>query len=336
MTLIGLGDMAQTFMLRRMTTGMKQDAGIAAQELTTGRSMDVSQKLQGEFSGLAGVEAALSRLQGYRVATDTAALTTSAMQGVLGTIDDITSGIGASLIGATMLDNTRTFGSLVQDSAQRFGAVLAALNSRVGDQALFAGVAGDGPAMASADTILSALETHITATGATTATDIETAVTSWFQAPTGFATVAYLGAAGRSAMAISAEDKADMSITATDPALRDTIKSLAIVALIDRGTVVADANTAVSLAQQAGNSLLQNHSDRAVLAGRLGLTQARIDQAQTRNTAEGSALQIARSDLLSVDPYEAATRLQNAQNQLETLYSVTARLSRLSLVDFLR
>jgi flagellar hook-associated protein 3 FlgL len=47
-------------------------------------------------------------------------------------------------------------------------------------------------------------------------------------------------------------------------------------------------------------------------------------------------LEIARADLVAIDPFEAATRMEAAQTQLETLYSVTARLSRLSLVDFLR
>ena len=137
-------------------------------------------------------------------------------------------------------------------------------------------------------------------------------------------------------IAISTEDKLDLAITAADPALQNTIKSLALVALIDRKTVVTDLKTGALLAQIAGTSLLQNHTDRALLAGRLGLAQARIDQTQTRNSAEESALLLARSDLFAVDPYEAATRMEATQTQLETLYSVTARLSRLSLVDFLR
>ena len=101
-------------------------------------------------------------------------------------------------------------------------------------------------------------------------------------------------------------------------------------------TIIPNTETAIGLAQIAGTSLLQAQSDRTVLAGRLGVVQAVIDQAQTRNSAEESALKLARSDLLSVDSYEATTRMEAAQNQLETLYAVTARLSRLSLVDFLR
>lgn len=36
--------MAQTFMLRRMTTNMKQQAGTAAQELTTGYTSNITRK----------------------------------------------------------------------------------------------------------------------------------------------------------------------------------------------------------------------------------------------------------------------------------------------------
>jgi flagellar hook-associated protein 3 FlgL len=39
---------------------------------------------------------------------------------------------------------------------------------------------------------------------------------------------------------------------------------------------------------------------------------------------------------MAVDPFEAASELQTVQTQLETLYTITARSSRLSLVAFLR
>ncbi|MGB3279827.1 MAG: flagellin, partial [Pseudorhodobacter sp.] len=206
----------------------------------------------------------------------------------------------------------------------------------VGDSSLFAGVATDRPAVSSPEVILSALEAALTGAGAISAADIETAVTTWFDDPSGFATVGYLGGTASSAISISPEDQVDLGITALDPAIKDTLKSLSLVALVARGTVVPDPETGKELVNRAGAALLQNQSDRIALSGRLGYMQARIDQAQTRNEAENSALQLARNNLLAVDPYEAATRMEAAQNQLETLYSVTARLSRLKLVDFLR
>jgi len=63
--------------------------------------------------------------------------------------------------------------------------------------------------------------------------------------------------------------------------------------------------------------------------------QARIDTATTRNTSEATALGIARAGLVQLDPYETATRLQHAETQLQLIYTLTARMSRLSLADYL-
>jgi flagellar hook-associated protein 3 FlgL len=46
-------------------------------------------------------------------------------------------------------------------------------------------------------------------------------------------------------------------------------------------------------------------------------------------------LQIARVGLVSVDPYAATSALTATQSQLESLYAVTARVSRLSLANYL-
>ncbi|MDN5786484.1 flagellin [Pseudorhodobacter sp.] len=336
MALISLGDMAQNFMLRRMTSSLKLDARIAAQELTSGRTADSGKALRGDHSRLAGIETSLNRLNGYRSATDAAALTAGAQQQALGVVDRLTDGLAISLLDAETLHHGGMLNARIADATERFEAVISALNTRQGEKTLFAGIASDTRAVAPSGSILTAVETAISAAGAVSAADIELAVDNWFNASGGFAALGYTGGASQTPISVSAEDKADLAITAADPALRDTLKSLTLAALAGRPSVAPNADTRVDLARRAGGLLLQANSDRAVLSGRLGVVQARIDQAQTRNQAESTALQMARSDLLSVEPYEAATRMEAAQNQLETLYSVTARLSRLSLVDFLR
>jgi flagellar hook-associated protein 3 FlgL len=42
------------------------------------------------------------------------------------------------------------------------------------------------------------------------------------------------------------------------------------------------------------------------------------------------------TDYENVDPYEAITRMTNMERQLEATYQVTARLSGLSILGFLR
>jgi flagellar hook-associated protein 3 FlgL len=107
-------------------------------------------------------------------------------------------------------------------------------------------------------------------------------------------------------------------------------------ALLDRGILAGNAGERARLAERAGRELLSSEDARIMLAARIGSVEAQIEAARTRNGAEETALGILRSDIGSVDPYEAATRLEAASSQLESLYLVTARVSRLSLVEFLR
>lgn len=194
MALISLGDMAQTFTMRRLTGGIKQQARVAALELTTGHSADISKKLRGELSRLGGVEASLSRLKGYRFATDTAALTANTMQSVLGHIDRLTDGLGTALLHTSTLEGTRTLDGVANDAAKRLDSVLSALNTKLGDKTLFSGAANDRAAVATSDVILTALETSIAAAGAVTATDIAATVNAWFSSTTGSQPLAILGA----------------------------------------------------------------------------------------------------------------------------------------------
>ena len=102
------------------------------------------------------------------------------------------------------------------------------------------------------------------------------------------------------------------------------------------GVLAGDAVERGRLAQQAGQQLVSTEDARTTLRARIGTVEAQIEAARTRNSAEETSLGILRSDLGSVDPYEAATRLQTVQSQLESLYLVTARVSRLSLTEYLR
>ena len=67
-----------------------------------------------------------------------------------------------------------------------------------------------------------------------------------------------------------------------------------------------------------------------------GLTQNQIAEAEAQNSSATTALEIAQVDLIGVDDYDAATRLSAAQTRLETIYAITARMSALSLVNYLK
>lgn len=69
--------------------------------------------------------------------------------------------------------------------------------------------------------------------------------------------------------------------------------------------------------------------------GTSGLAQARVERADARLAEDADALRALARQTLGVDPFEAAQRLNADVVQLETAYTLTARLSELSLMRFL-
>ena len=68
---------------------------------------------------------------------------------------------------------------------------------------------------------------------------------------------------------------------------------------------------------------------------RIGIGQQQMTAAQLTYEKSRDAATAAISSLESVDPYEAATRVNMLMSQLETSYSVTGRISRLSILNYI-
>ncbi|MGR3292274.1 MAG: flagellin [Paracoccaceae bacterium] len=82
--------------------------------------------------------------------------------------------------------------------------------------------------------------------------------------------------------------------------------------------------------------MLNSEYALTILRANVGSAEARIEDATAQNSAEKFALEIARADITAIDPYQTATELEAVALQLETLYTLTVRLSRLSLSEYLR
>lgn len=67
----------------------------------------------------------------------------------------------------------------------------------------------------------------------------------------------------------------------------------------------------------------------------VGVAQQRVQAAQDKLGLQQDMFERMVGKFENVDPYEAATKVSNLSTQLETAYTLTARLERLSLVNFL-
>jgi flagellar hook-associated protein 3 FlgL len=333
MTRISVGDASLTNILARQGAELRGQVQRAAQEVATGKHSDIGQTLRGDIAPLLAVDASLARLGAYRSNTTDAAVQTAAQQSAVSGLSQLATGITMTLIGARDFQTATQIDSIAADARGRLASAIGLINTQASGRAVFSGVVTDTVPLGASDDLLAALETA--AAGATTAGQVEAAVNGWFADPLGFGTF-YQGATPLSAAPIAPGETADLSTTAMDPTIRDTLAGFAMAALLDRGVLAGNSEERARLAQTAGQTLHRTEDARITLAARIGTVEARIETARTRNAAEETSLGILRSDISSIDPYEAATRLETVRAQLESLYLVTARVSRLSLAEYLR
>ncbi len=329
---VSVGDMAQTSMLSRHQYNLKMELQRASTEAVTGKAADPGIALRGDFRALSGIDSALGRLHGYRSANTEAAMRATAMQTVIGTISEYAERLSKTLLTVSSAGATGEIDTAARQAQSDLRSVIGALNTRFADRSLFSGVATQTSPLPDADTWLSSLQSSLGPVA--TAEDVVTAIDAWFASPAGF-DATYQGGGATQPVDVAPGEEADLDVRATDPAIRATLRGLAMAALLNTGVLAGSPEGRIALARQSGEALLTSANDRTYLAARIGLAEERIGAATTRNANEQTALGLARNALLEVDPYEAATRLEAAENQLKSIYSITARLSRLSLVDYI-
>jgi flagellar hook-associated protein 3 FlgL len=137
----------------------------------------------------------------------------------------------------------------------------------------------------------------------------------------------------RTSALISPANVVTTSVTANESAFHDLANaytSIADLAITNLGAttqqaVLSNALNLVGAAQQAINGLQTT----------LGLSQSQITNANSQMQTQASLIDNWVYELGAVDPYEAASTVTNLTTQLETAYSLTNRISRLSLVNYL-
>ncbi len=330
-----LGDTARAFALRHQNTQLKQEIQTLNQELSTGRAADLADHLGGSYSRLTGIERDLRRLDGYRVSISEATQFTELMQARLGQINELSSGFARNAIAGDASNSAASAISLAEEGRVLFSTVVSMMNSEAAGRNLFSGDKTDANPLIEADAFLAELENVVA--GSATAADIETALDAWFASPAGFDSFAYQGSTTSLApLKMSDAAKVPLDVRADNQALKDILKGLAMAAMADAPGTSLPPGEKGGVFKRAGTALLTAETGLIGLQSKVGLAQEQIEGWSVRNQSEKIGLDTAKGALLSIDPYEAASQLEAAQFQLESLYTVTVRLSQLSLVNFLR
>lgn len=132
---------------------------------------------------------------------------------------------------------------------------------------------------------------------------------------------------------ISAREEVNSSVTANDSGIRKMFYAMALA--IDGGIEHMSADTRelasgriVATASSATYDMVRQQSE-------IGMVQERLAQANERIDLEAQALQRRVSGAEEVDAFEVAERLGLMMSRIEASYSVTARMQKLSLLNYL-
>lgn len=329
-----VGDMARALVLRTNQVRLREEMDQLAVEISTGYVKDPARHLDGDLTGLQAIDRSLARLDAFRVATTEATFLTSSMQTTLDEIQSRSETVSQTLIAAELTPNGPLLATMSEDAENALGQILNGLNRNVAGRFLFSGTATDRRAVQGVDHVLN--DARAALAGATTLTDVETVLDTFFGAGGAYETVTYEGSnTGLAPMQLSDTETANVDIRATDPVFREVLKPLVMATLATDSTLGFSQDVQVEMLAKAGRDLLGAQQNVVELRASLGALEARVEETNTRNAAERTATGMARLDLVGTDQYEAASRYESIRGQLESLYAITVRSQRLSLAEFL-
>lgn len=336
MNLFGTPDLLSSSILSRGVARVNADILRTAEELSSGRKSDKVAAAGGDPTRLYALERDISRIGAAKESIDLAAGRSGQIQTSLERIQGALGEVGIPLLAAVTRGDISAARVEAEAARGAFDATVTALNSRFGDRSLFAGAAVDGPALASADSILTEINTRIA--GETTSAGVIAAIDTYFSDPGGFSASGYAGSViDLTATDIGDGQRVSYAVRADAQAFRDALNGLALAVVGAEGGWPGASDTADGdLLGEASRRSLAAREDVIDVRASVGIAEERFQNASIRNEAESTFLSAALNRILARDPFEAATEFTALETQLQSVFSVTARLSSLNLTNFLR
>jgi flagellar hook-associated protein 3 FlgL len=318
-------------------------------EATTGRLSDVGQSLGYMTGRTVSLRQELERLNTF---TDTNSLATSRLQVSQTTLESVASGAQTFINSLIVARSSRTgAGVAVTGAIAKLASLTDAMNSSAGGGFIFAGINTDvkpltnyfdTPAPANRQAVAAEFLSTFGIAQSAPGVELISAVDMQSFLDTNYATLfdasawttTWSAASDQNITSrISTNELIETSTNANEPAVRALASAYAMVADLgvadlNSGAYEAVLDTAIGLAGKAIGELTE-------VRARLGSAEERIGSANDRMSLQIDIMTNHINLLEGVDPYEASTRVNSLLTQIETAYALTARIQRLSLVNYL-
>lgn len=133
---------------------------------------------------------------------------------------------------------------------------------------------------------------------------------------------------------IDTDRELSYGVQANDEGIRESLKGLMMLAAVDV-TQISDADAYKEWMTGVIGALSAGSQETLIISTLTGFNQQVVETAQQRLSDISSVRLEQIGNYENVDPYEAAVRLSSLETQLEASYAVTARLSQLTILNYI-
>lgn len=338
MKLGATSDLARLNALQRQAIEARNNLDLSGSEMTTGEKASPFEAAGGNLTRLFSLERALERNAVY---SDTIVLNEMRLeiaQEALGRVYGTVETLSVDLLGAVGIGDMSAARLHATSARRGFVETVSTLNSRVAGQALFAGAATNGAALASAETMLAEIEALAAPPAVANAQEAIDAVEAYFTRPGGgFFATGYIGSdVDLSPVEIGDGVRVETGVRADSAELVSVLQAHALGAIVADGAFADDATAQKIVLTAAADRLLDARDNVRMLRTQVGVSQNVMERAHAGRTSERNTFELARTKMIEADPLEAASRYQALEAQLEAIYTVTSRLSQLRFANFMR
>lgn len=215
-----------------------------------------------------------------------------------------------------------------------FTALVGLINRQSGGKFFFSGHQSHRAPLSDAKTILTALRQDLGATY--TPDQLNTALNNWFDgASARFEQDFYHGDTSRhQTFQTNSGETLSSPLRGNSEAIKMMLKTVAqLILAIDAPMPAPDL---AQIYQETATSLQSALDNFQQVRANLGVTHQRLDQQNAFAKKDKNALELQMAELTDINKYDTTVALQDAETRLQNLYLITAKLSKLSLIHFLK
>jgi flagellar hook-associated protein 3 FlgL len=323
--------------------------GQAAVEASTGRRHDAGLALGATTARVLDVRQTVVDLDAIAAANGLAQSQLSAMQTALSAMIDLASGFAETVVASGSAGAGRAL--LLADAEARLATLTGLLSTTSNGAHVFGGTNAEvpplrpylsAPASGAQTAVRSLLASELgfvpgdPQNDAITPADLESFLDGPYAAafePGAWHATFSAGNASPRRLRIAPGEVAEVPVGADSPGVRKLVSAL--VAMVELGGEGLRAGSYEALARKVAETASAAAAELAHDQSLVGMLERRISDASDRMHVGRGVLERDLATLEGVDPLKAAARLNALRTQLETSYAITARMQRLSLLEYL-